>query len=164
SVTNICTCYVVLYLIYRSGQGWTAFGLSRPQWGDVLVGLLFFLIAGTQWMVTIQLLPRDAVLANPWSRPDTGIDWALLLVAMATVGFSEELVTRAYFITRLEYLLGSRFLAVVVSAGLFAACHIYYGPWGLVDPLLHGLIFGLLFALTRRLWPLVLAHMSYDIS
>ena len=70
---------------------------------------------------------------------------------------------RAYLVTRLELLLGSRLWAVVASAALFASYHIYQGPGALVDIFALGLLFGSGYVLLRRVWPFALAHAALDV-
>ena len=65
---------------------------------------------------------------------------------------------RAYLITRLSTLLGSRIGALVISTALFALYHCYQGPAGVMGAAMTGLIFGTMFLLTRRLWPIALGH------
>lgn len=67
---------------------------------------------------------------------------------------------RGYLIARLQYLLRSGWLAVVVTATLFASYHSYQGVVGVIviGAAVHGLVYGLAFCLCRRLWPLCVAH------
>jgi membrane protease YdiL (CAAX protease family) len=86
-----------------------------------------------------------------------------MLLKESANGFTEELVTRAYLITRLEVLLRSRMAAVFLSATAFASYHAYQGPAGLVGAFLFGLAFGLAYLGVRRVWPLALGHALFDI-
>ena len=74
----------------------------------------------------------------------------------------EELVMRAYLLTRFEQLFRSTAAAILLSAALFAAYHSYQGYVGLVTVALIGLIYGMCFARWRRIWPLILAHAFQD--
>jgi membrane protease YdiL (CAAX protease family) len=165
SVYSACAIFVVLYLISRSGEPWAAFGVTRPDFGDLLLGLTLFAADFVVAGVIRSLLPDDPagwLASYPWPRP--GVDYLLLAVREAMNGFGEELVMRAYLITRLERLLGSRLQAVLLSAVLFTSYHLHYGPGGgLLSILAFGLLFGAAYLLLRRVWPLALAHMLTDV-
>jgi membrane protease YdiL (CAAX protease family) len=80
------------------------------------------------------------------------------VVKFAAGGFAEELIYRAYLITRLAALLRSRGRALVAAAGVFAAAHAYQGPAGVFFTFLFGLAYGGVFLWGRRVWPLALGH------
>lgn len=69
----------------------------------------------------------------------------------------------AFLIPRLEVLLKGTGRAIVVSALLFGSYHVYQGPISAITVCMAGVINGAVFAVTRRLWPLVIGHALYDI-
>ncbi len=69
---------------------------------------------------------------------------------------------RAYLITRLQRLLSSTWIAVVVTTALFASCHVYRGAAGVISAAAGGLVYALAFCWFQRLWPLCVAHAVYD--
>jgi membrane protease YdiL (CAAX protease family) len=81
-----------------------------------------------------------------------------MVVKFLVAAYAEELVTRAYLITRLTGLLGSPTKAVVLAAATFASYHVYQGVGGLVDLFVFGLAFGVAYLLFGRVWPLVVGH------
>jgi len=157
---NLCAIFVVLYLIHRSGESWDTFGLSRPQVGDLGIALALAMADFALWYRFSSLLPTHSSDGERLFRgPESSVDRLLMVVKYLTGGFVEELVTRAYLITRLERLLQSRFQAVFLSSLAFASYHIYYG----IGPMLMyfvlmGMVFGGFYLLIRRLWPFALAH------
>ena len=118
------------------------------------------------WVGIAPLVPDDFVNDdNLFPLPRSVTDYFWMTGKHVANGFAEELVMRAYLITRLERLLGSGSLAVLVSSLLFASYHIYYGPGvTLIHAVLFGLAFGGLYLLLRRVWPLALAHALINIS
>lgn len=56
---DCCTIFVTLYLIYRSGEAWARFGLTRPRPSDVLLGLGLFVVAEALWVLCFSRLPTD---------------------------------------------------------------------------------------------------------
>jgi membrane protease YdiL (CAAX protease family) len=161
TVTSACIAYVTLYLIRRSGEPWGRFGLDRPAGTDALLGLGMLIVAELVWLVELRLgLPSGRFRS---AGPRGSTDFALMLLMEAANGFTEELVTRAYLINRLEALLRSRGWAVLLSAAAFASYHSYQGPSGLVFAFLIGLTFGLAYLGVRRVWPLALGHALFNI-
>jgi len=78
-------------------------------------------------------------------------------------GMMEEL-TRVFLLERALALwpgLSSTALLVAVSAALFAACHIYQGPVGVVDNAIFGLWLALFYVIFGRILPMILAHGMY---
>jgi membrane protease YdiL (CAAX protease family) len=69
---------------------------------------------------------------------------------------------RGYLIPRLQVLLGRKEGAVVFSSLAFASYHIYQGPDAFIDVFMIGLLYGIGFTLTRRLWPFALAHAAHN--
>ena len=94
------------------------------------------------------------------ARRDGG--YLLVAVVFAAGGFSEELVMRGYLIPRLERLLQSTWVAVVVTSVLFGSYHLYQGTAYAIASAVLGLFLGVAFCLTRRLWPLCAAHALYN--
>jgi membrane protease YdiL (CAAX protease family) len=161
---DAAVCYVVLYLIHRSGDGWAAFGLTRPRGSDVLLGLFLACAAGVLGRAYGRFgLPVNPDLDGYFPHSQGAGEQALMVVSFAVSGFLEELVTRGYLIPRLEQLLGSGLKAVLVSAVVFASYHAYQGAAGLLHTFFLGLLFGTAFLVLRRLWPLALAHAAYNI-
>jgi membrane protease YdiL (CAAX protease family) len=160
----------VLVIIALSGDSWRSFGITRPKWIiDVLGALAISLAASTAYSFVLRLLPpsflHSLISAQAAHRAGPkGIAGVLLLVvAQAADGFSEELVMRAYLIVRLERLLSSRSLAVVVTTAIFASYHVYQGTLGTISAAIIGLINAIVFCWFRRLWPLCLAHAAHNI-
>lgn len=111
------------------------------------------------------------------SSPDTsGYDYlrgdlpmlVLTLVGVYTVSsFGEEVIYRGFLITRLAELLPANrvgpIVAAILSAVVFGAAHYAWGPVGVVQTTLMGLVFaGAYLLLRRNLWILILAHMLMD--
>jgi membrane protease YdiL (CAAX protease family) len=71
---------------------------------------------------------------------------------------------RGYLFTRLEQLLRSTWAAVLLSAAVFGLMHWFGGPFNVCDAFLAGIVYGIAFAWTRTLWPVVIAHALYDFS
>jgi uncharacterized protein len=92
--------------------------------------------------------------------PATRIVWVVLA---ASVGLSEELVYRGYFIVQGEWLLGGVVRAVVAQAMLFGLAHADQGVGGVVRAAAYGVVFGIVAVMRRSLWPGIVAHIGIDL-
>jgi membrane protease YdiL (CAAX protease family) len=78
--------------------------------------------------------------------------------------FFEELVARAYLITRLKELTNSLALAVFTSVMFQVSYHLYQGGWTALSHTGLFLVLSLYYAKTNRILAPILAHMIFDVS
>jgi len=157
---------LVLYLLWRSGDPWEWFGLSRPRWSDLVMGILVALAVGvahrvvlaTIWMPLPTAWKESVDSGHGFAVQGSAAEWALSVTAQLANGFAEELSMRAYLLLRLRQLRGSAATALLLSSLLFATYHLYQGPWGCISAFVYGVLLGLAFLKIRRLWPVALAH------
>ncbi len=165
-VTALEISLPLLVILSLGGEPWSRFGIVRPKWiadvGGACV-LCFFSIAAYYFVTA--LLPDSMLKSTPSPRtlhPNVGRDgiatFVLVLVAYVASGFVQELVMRAYLIVRLERLLRSTALAIVVTSVLFASYHLYQGVTPAIGAAVGGFVYAIWFCSFRRLWPLCLAH------
>jgi membrane protease YdiL (CAAX protease family) len=164
---------LVLVWVRLSRTPWREIGFVRPDsWirtaaiGIVLGVALKFLLK----MIVMPLfgappinLPYHYLAGNRAALP--GVIFAMIFVA----GFGEETVYRGYMFERLERLfgsgLGARTLTVMLTAALFAAAHYsVQGLAGVEQAAITGIVFGTIFAFTRRIWMVMFAHAAYDLA
>ena len=93
----------------------------------------------------------------------------MLWLVIVGAGFGEETVFRGFLFERSRawFGAGKGVLAatVLVSSAWFAAVHIPdQGLFGAVQAGIVGLVFGTIFAVTRKLWPLIVAHAAFDVA
>jgi membrane protease YdiL (CAAX protease family) len=83
-------------------------------------------------------------------------------------GFGEEVVYRGYLFERLGRLLGPGAAVkagiVAFTSAIFAAGH-YQGQGiaGVEQAAITGLVFGSIFAVTREIWSVMVAHAVFDL-
>jgi len=158
----------VLVIMALSRDSWQQFGIVRPRWiFDALGGCAIWVADIAAHRFVMSLLPRSTLagLASEQvhgTRPEGTAELFLLVVACGAIGFAEELVMRAYLITRFQRLLSSTWIAVVVTTAMFASCHIYQGAAGVIGAAAGGLVYALAFCWFRRIWPVCIAHALYD--
>ena len=162
NLTVLCGCSLLatLFIIHRSGEGWRKFGIVPINGWDAALALAVLAVLSGLWRVIEPLGERTA--AEPYSAPTGPSDFVWMVVRYLFVGLSEETVCRAYLITRLRFLFGNAGGAILVSSYAFAAYHIQYGLFGAFSIFLIGVVFGIAFVLTGRLWPVAFAHTMYD--
>ena len=169
SITAVGFAALGIYLITRSGQPPAAFGLVRFRvsdlfFGGLLCGLMFVVVGVCVYLTPSNLFGVQAREAGQlWGSPQTVTEYALIALAACLNGFSEEVMVRAYFQTRLEHLTKAPAWSVVVTSVLFSGYHAYYGPAGMVNVFAIGLLLGVYYRLTRRLWAVAIAHGIYDL-
>ena len=88
---------------------------------------------------------------------------------IVVAGFGEETVFRGYLFERLGRLFGRGTGAtagiVLLTAGWFALLHYReQGLAGAEQAMITGSVFGAIFAVTRRLWTLMVAHAAFDLT
>ena len=74
----------------------------------------------------------------------------------------EELIVRAYTMSQVIELGGSRFLAIVISVALQVSYHLYQGLVRSIAVAATFTVFSIYFARTRRIMPVVVAHFCID--
>ena len=95
------------------------------------------------------------------------LPWILYRVTVGA-GFGEETFYRSYLFERLGRLFGESVWAktsiVLLTSAWFGVVHYpFQGLAGAQQALLVGLIFGTIFALTRQIYFLIVAHAAFDI-
>jgi membrane protease YdiL (CAAX protease family) len=155
----------LLYILARSADAWSSFGIRPLRLVlDPLVALFTLACAGLAIALVRPLLAFLPYASQPPLDPlDGAAIYALLVVAMVGNAIAEELMVRAYLITRLRQLGLSVLPAIALSSALWATYHLSHGVRPVAVAFVHGLVLGAVFVYVRRLWPLVIAHAVYDI-
>ncbi|MGV0743206.1 CPBP family intramembrane glutamic endopeptidase [Mycolicibacterium sp. XJ870] len=154
-----------LYLLWRSGFGPAAIGLSRPQWrADGLGGLGLAALIGLPGLGFYMLARVLGLSANvePAELYDTWWRIPVLLGVAFANGWAEEIIIVAFLLTRLRQLDVSPGRALVISSLLRGAYHLYQGYSAGLGNIVMGLVFGYVWQRTGRLWPLIIAHALID--
>ncbi|AIE85272.1 CPBP family intramembrane glutamic endopeptidase [Fimbriimonas ginsengisoli] len=164
-----------MYVIWRSREGWSAFGWRRWRLSDDLI-LGFVLALVGLWcarlgvMVGRSLLGADAaynpVIQNEFRQAFHVDGWtsALMVAALVANSFAEEVVVRAFLILRFTQLLRSPVKAVLLSSLLFASYHVYQGLAPACGVFAMGLLLGTVYAFQGRVAPLIVAHTLYNLA
>jgi membrane protease YdiL (CAAX protease family) len=164
-IQGLMPVLLVLVLLSRdpAGPGF-GIGFQRPSSKDLLQGLGFTALIGIPGLVLIWAAHQLGVSANlaVVDVPDTWYRVPLLLLQATQNGVLEEVVVVGYLLTRLRQLGWSNGQALGASAVLRGSYHLYQGLGGLVGNMVMGLIFAWWFQRTRRVLPLLVAHILLD--
>lgn len=147
-------------------RGWAPAAVAgAPAPVDVARGAGLWLLAiacyAVTWNVFAVVQPELAKALA--AQPPGGAPLAALAGVLASVvnPVFEEFLWLGYGVARLGPRIGVR-VASASSLVLRVAVHAYQGPWALLGVLPISLAFTWYYARTRRLWPVVVAHVLFD--
>ncbi len=160
---------LLCYVLFRQGRSLRNLGFSF-SWKDIprsfLVMVLGY-VAMVIWWLAISITSAGlGHAANPSPR---NIEFMSDLLSVSGVlflllnPFFEELLARAYVITEVEFLTGSSALAVLASVIIQSAYHLYQGVIPALLTASMFTVFSLYFQKTKRIMPVILAHMFFDL-
>ena len=167
SLFGLAPVWLVVYLVRRSGEGIGALGL-RPDRvrDDVVHGIALFAVVGLAgigvYLAAVELGVNRFVVPVPplghwWTVP-------VLVLNATEAALLEEVVVVAYLVTRLRQLGLTESASVGASALLRGTYHLYQGWGGFLGNLAMGALFGTVFSKTKRVWPIVVAHLLLDVG
>jgi membrane protease YdiL (CAAX protease family) len=154
-----------LYLLSRSGIGPRDIGLSRPRWGaDVVGGIGLAALIGLPGLALYALARVIGLSASvvPTTLTDTWWRIPVLILAAFANGWAEEVIVIGYLLTRLRQLGVGGTRALAYSSLLRGAYHLYQGFSGGLGNFAMGVVFGIVWRRSGRLWPLIVAHGLID--
>ena len=161
---------MAVYLLWRDKRlGLAGFGRRSPGFviGYGLLGLVCVYIA----LIGAVIVASNIYVAFGGDLDDLGGDAAevdftaaslvVAYVISLTAGVTEEVVFRAYAITRLEEL-GWKRAAFIVPGLVFTLLHLYQGLFGAVLIGSVTVVFTWLYRWRRSIWPVMVAHALFD--
>ena len=165
----------VLVLVWArlSQTPWREIGYVRPEnWVcSLAIGIVFGIAFKflTKAMV-MPLLGAPAInQAYHYLAGNTVAIPGMIFVMIVVAGFGEETLFRGYMFERLGKLFGPgisvRVLIVLITSALFGLAH-YSGQGlpGVEQATITGLVFGTVFAVTGRIFMLMVAHAAFDLT
>jgi membrane protease YdiL (CAAX protease family) len=155
---------VVGFLLARNREGWAGIGLTRFRAGDLGMGAVLWVASFILVLVLAQLFQyfgQREVDFLPEGLPLWFRSLQAVLIAV-TAGVTEEIVVRGYAQTRLEQLRAPTAVIILLPTALWGVLHVYQGPGAALTIFGLGLMYAWYFQRTRRLWPLILAHVLFD--
>ena len=164
---------LVLVWAWRSHTPWREIGFVRPRnWAATLAvgivfGVAFKLLMKAMVMPLLGAPPINQafqyLVGNTAALP--GAIYAMIVVA----GFGEETLFRGFMFERFGKLFGTgvwaRIVIVLLTSVWFGLAHYsLQGLPGVEQATIFGLVFGTIFAITGRMWMLIIAHAAFDLT
>jgi membrane protease YdiL (CAAX protease family) len=88
--------------------------------------------------------------------------WIAVGLSCAGTGYLEESYFRFYLLQKLENYIPQKYVRILLSVLLFAVCHVYEGPMGIINAGLAGFLLAIVFTQYRTLHGIALAHALYN--
>lgn len=121
----------------------------------ILLLLLHYACEWGRWAWLLPLDPGSAyypLIEDPyWRRVD-------LILGLALVAFSEEIVCRVVLLRALLNRLRHEWTCILVSAAIFGLFHWNYGLDNVISAGLLGIAFAVIYQRTRSIWPVAVGH------
>lgn len=164
----------VLVLVWArlSRTPWREIGYVRPKsWALTLAGGIVF---GATFKLLMKAIVMPLFGAPPINQAfhylvgNTAALPAILFAVIIGAGFGEETVFRGWMFERFSQLFGSgaraRASIVLITSIWFGWDHYaLQGLAGVQQATIFGLVFGTIFAITGRIWLLIIAHAAFDL-
>jgi len=164
---------LVLAWVSLSHTPWREIGYVRPQsWTrTVAIGIVF----GVAFKFLTKAIVMPLLGAPPinqayhWVAGNTAALPFMLFLMIVVAGFGEETLYRGWMFERLGKLFGTSVWArtsiVVLTSVVFALPHyVDQGFPGVEQAFITGSVFGTIFALTGRIFLLMVAHAAFDLA
>lgn len=161
--------FLLWYVMGRQGKTRAEIGWN-PQATDIARAIgLFLLVTAAYWFVYYQVqflyyAHSGHYLVGRSLQSVLGLRLSFLWVAYACLNpFYEELIVRAYTMSEILNLGGSRTLAATVSVTVQLSYHFYQGPVNVLWLAPGFVVFSIYFARTKRIFPVILVHLVMDL-
>ncbi len=164
---------LVLVWVRLTRTPWREIGYVRPRsWvSTVAVGLVF----GVAFKLVMKAIVMPLLGADPINQAfhylvgNTAALPTMLYLVIVGAGFGEETVFRGFLFERLGQLFGpgvwAKVSIVLITSALFGVVHYpFQGLAGVQQATIVGLVFGTIFAMTGRIWMLMVAHAAFDLT
>ncbi|MDP1728568.1 MAG: CPBP family intramembrane metalloprotease [Bacteroidota bacterium] len=149
--------------LYLRGWNFKSLGL-KPCQHDIFIGLLIYLCfcVLTIFIWSIGILVSPGFGASKYILFQVNLNIYLVILISILNPFFEEILVCSYI---LSWNRGAtnKYAMIFLSVCIRILYHLYQGPFILVQIIPFGIIAGVWFTRTRRLWPLLIAHFLWDI-
>ncbi len=164
---------LVLVWVRLSRTPWRDIGYVRPKnWiislaVGIAFGCVFKLLMKAIVMPLLGAPPINA--AYHYLAGNTAALPGMILAVIVVAGFGEETVFRGWMFERLGKLLGTavwaKILIVLITSAWFGVLHYPDQKLaGAEQAMIFGIVFGTIFAMTRRIFILMVAHAAFDVT
>jgi membrane protease YdiL (CAAX protease family) len=153
---------------------------AKPQSGDfqsLIIALPGLLGIGLGISLLSSIVPLPETTITMVEAPGEPASWILTILSCFSTGYLEETYFRRCLLdcflqpkpgtqaagTGALHVKAGPIPGILVSTALFSLCHIYEGPWGVLNAALAGLLLSLIYIHYGALHGLAWAHSLYNI-
>jgi membrane protease YdiL (CAAX protease family) len=161
---------VLFYVLFRQNRTVKDLGVSI-QFKDILFSIGIYVFSNCFYFLAIiifQLLYKliGGSYYNPpritGSLVNYGVSFYSIVLMFINPIF-EELIVRAYTMMEIELFTNSKVIAVIVSLSIQFTYHLYQGVFNSLFLLVIFLFYSIYYAKTKKLTPVILAHLYGDL-
>ena len=172
-ITPPLSAILVLIWVKISDTPWREIGYVRPRsWGKTMATGIVFGVAlkfGMKAMVMPLFGAPPINQAYHFVTGNPAVIPMMIYTMIVIAGFGEETFYRGWMFERLAKLFGqntaAKIAVVLITSILFASVHYpEQGLPGAEQALCTGLVFGSIFAITGRIFMLMIAHAAFDLT
>ena len=170
-VAPLSAIFVLVWAAW-SRTPWREIGFVRPaNWArTIAIGVVF----GSAFKLLLKMIVMPLLGADPINHAyhylagNRAALPGMILALIVVAGFGEETVFRGYLFERFGKLFGSsvwaKAITVLITSLWFGALHYsVQGLAGAEQATIVGLVYGTIFAITGRIWMLMVAHAAFDL-
>ncbi len=163
SLCAIAACVCILFL---TQQPFRSVGLRPFKKIDIGLAILTIGVAlgahSAFGYIVYNIFDEPATIE--YARPSGLMDWYWFSLSHIANAGAEELAIWGLLYTRLRRLWHRQeLLSMIAPAAAFAAYHLYQGVAPAIMVFVFAMVHGLIFRVSGRLWPLILAHAATNI-
>ena len=158
---------IIFFFLSRIGQPYT--DGNKTYGKKVFIQLAYFLLALLLIFALnfafgkLKIQPQKEIKSFGFTFSDGGLKQFLLSTQIILMACFEEILYRKYCVTRLSIFLSNQFVAIILSALIFALAHHYAGFAGIAYSFLCALIFSGLLTKTQNLIFPCMTHSIYNL-
>jgi len=168
TLTYTIPALALLWYLMSDKKGFSALKKEKPGAGDAYsfsIGFSGLILISLGISLLIPLFSEYLELKSPprVEAPLNAAGWIVLVFSCLGTGYLEESYFRYYLLTKLENPVPQAALRIIFSVALFSLCHVYEGPWGVLNAVLAGILLSLVFFRFRSIHGIAWAHGAYNI-
>jgi len=168
TLTYTLPSLALLWYLISDRRGISAIKEEKPHIRDLYsfaAGFPGLIVIGLGISFMVMLFPETQGLNPPpkIEAPVTMAGWIIMILSCLGTGYLEESYFRYYLLKILEKPLPKAAFRIILSTALFSLCHVYEGPWGILNAVLAGVLLSFLFIRFNSLHGIAWAHGAYNI-
>jgi uncharacterized protein len=168
TLTYTIPSLALLWYVFPDKKGFSSLKQEKLQKRDFLpfaIGLpgLILIGLGVSFLVSFFYLRYGLALPVKAEGPVSVLGWIVMVFSCLGTGYLEESYFRYYLLAKLEKQQPKVWVRIIFSTILFSICHIFEGPWGIINATLAGFFLSWLYDRFRSLHGVAWAHGAYNI-